>query len=606
MAHNAEMCLWALVLFSSSAAASLGQPHIVFIVADDLGWNDVSWHNPHVVTPHLEELAKGGVILEQSYVQPICTPTRSALLTGRYPFTLGRQHSVLKDNEPTGLTLNATLLPQALKKAGYSTHAVGKWHLGFCSWDYTPTKRGFDTFYGYYNGAEDYFTHHRGYVADSGWPGNPLPREKSKRDYLDLRNNTEPDGSKEGIYSAHLFASYVEELLASRNPKTPMFLYFPFQSCHAPLMVPEEYMKPYLHIHDVDRRTYLGMVTAMDEAVGRVVAALKSTGHYDNSVIVFTTDNGGPTKHGANNWPLRGYKTTLWEGGTRGAAFIHSPLLPNPGAVSHKMIHVTDWYQTLVGLAGGVAPADTDGFDQWASLTGSAPSPRTQLIYNLDDTDKFKAGIRVGDMKLLINPGNAGWTPPPEINLSNQEPPHNHVTVAEKVSSKNFRPTENNKNSIHVKRDKSQSWNHARRGRLSQGHKPLLKRELMKNESTVLEEPYEDLQTVFHSRDPREQAGAGGDVAPDQDKSFISESSDDKNDLKLDYFFRKDVNIQLYNVKDDPDERVDLSKTESDTVGDLLKTLLKEMSRYVAADIKPGDPRAHPKHWNDIWTPGWC
>lgn len=602
MTQNAEIYLWALVLLSSAAAASRGQPHIVLIVADDLGWNDVSWHNPQVVTPHLEDLAKGGVILEQSYVQPICTPTRSALLTGRYPFTLGRQHSVLKDNEPTGLTLNATLLPQSLKEVGYSTHAVGKWHLGFCSWDYTPTKRGFDTFYGYYNGAEDYFTHRRGYVADSEWPGKPLPR--GKRDFLDLRNNTEPDGSKEEIYSAHLFASYVEDLLTSRNPETPMFLYLPFQSCHAPLMVPEEYMKPYDHIQDLDRRTYLGMVTAMDEAVGRVVAALKSSGHYEDSVIVFTTDNGGPTKHGANNWPLRGYKTTLWEGGTRGAAFIHSPLLPNPGAVSHKMIHVTDWYQTLVGLAGGVAPGDTDGFDQWASLTSSAPSPRTQLIYNLDDTDKFKAGIRVGDMKLLINPGNAGWTPPPESEPTNQEPPHSQATKTETASSKKYTPAKSYENSLYAKGDKSEYWNHARRGRSSPGRKTMmqLNHELMERESTLVEGPYEDLQAVPQSKD---QAGIGSDVAPNQDKSYILENFDGKDDLNLDYFFRN-VDIQLYNIKDDPDERVDLSKIESDTVEDLLQTLLKEMPRYVAADIKPGDPGAHPKHWNNIWSPGWC
>ncbi|XP_042860572.1 arylsulfatase B-like [Penaeus japonicus] len=588
---HVEISLWALVLLSAaSAAADAGrsQPHIVLIVADDLGWNDVSWHNPLAVTPHLEELAKGGVILEQSYVQPICTPTRSALLTGRYPFTLGRQHSVLKDNEPTGLTLNATLLPQSLKKVGYSTHAVGKWHLGFCSWDYTPTKRGFDSFYGYYNGAEDYFTHHRGYVADSDWPDKPLPWEKSKRDYLDLRNNTEPDATKEGIYSAHLFASYVEDLLASRSAKTPMFLYLPFQSCHAPLMVPEKYMKPYRYIHDLDRRTYLGMVTAMDEAVGRVVAALKATGHYDNSVIVFTTDNGGPTKHGANNWPLRGYKTTLWEGGTRGAAFIHSPLLPNPGTISHKMIHVTDWYQTLVGLAGGVAPAITDGFDQWASLTGSAPSPRTQLIYNLDDTDKLKAGIRVGDMKLLINPGNAGWIPPPEIDAPIPKTPSRPATMAETTHPKKYIQSKADKKSLYNKEDKSESSNHAKRHRFSQDRKQLpMNHELTENESTWLEEPFEDLQT-------------------DQNKSLISEGFADKNDLSLVQFFRKHMEIQLYNIKDDPDERIDLAKTESATVQELLQTLLKEMPRYVVADIKPGDPKAHPKHWNNIWSPGWC
>ncbi|XP_047480227.1 arylsulfatase B-like [Penaeus chinensis] len=404
---------------SGAAPPPQGQPHLVLIVADDLGWNDVSWHNPQVLTPHLENLARTGVILEQSYVQPICTPTRSALLTGRYPFTLGRQHGVLWPKEPTGLTLKATLLPESLKKVGYSTHAVGKWHLGFCSWRYTPTRRGFDTFYGYYTGAEDYFHHFRLQMGRKEMPNFvKYPSHKTKKGTrfgYDFRNNTTPDLSVDGTYSTYALSSYVENLLASRSPRDPMFLYLPFQSVHSPLQVPENYTRPYWHIKHKDRRTKLGMVTAMDEAIGRVVAALKSSGHYNNSVIVFTTDNGGPTVSAGNNWPLRGNKSTLWEGGTRGAAFVHSPLLQNPGTVSHKLIHVTDWYKTFMGLAGGEAPKDTDGFDQWAALDGLSKSPRTHMIYNIDNTTTFSAGIRYGDYKLLVgNPGPGEWTPPPE------------------------------------------------------------------------------------------------------------------------------------------------------------------------------------------------
>nr|XP_045604438.1 arylsulfatase B-like [Procambarus clarkii]XP_045604441.1 arylsulfatase B-like [Procambarus clarkii] len=416
--------------------ATEGPPHIIIMVADDLGYNDVSWHNSQVLTPHLEALARGGIILEQSYVQPICTPTRSALLSSRYPFTIGRQHSVLRPSEPVGLDLKLKLLPQALKDSGYHTHAVGKWHLGFCSWDYTPTMRGFDTFFGYYNGAEDYFTHRRSglfdtrmdsyYDLDTGacrghndTNGEDKKKQDGKHhDWLDLRYNTTPDTSKEGVYSTHMFASHVEDLLRTRSAEDPMFLYLAFQSVHAPLQVPDNYTRPYAHIHDHDRRTFLGMVSAMDEAVGRVVAALRATGHYHNSIIVFTTDNGGPTIHGANNWPLRGHKATLWEGGTRGAAFLHSPLLPNPGTVSHQLVHVTDWYRTLVGVAGGVSPPDLDGVDQWASLAGTAPPPRTHMVYNIDNTTHFLAGVRKGKFKLLVGyPGNGDWTPPPELEV---------------------------------------------------------------------------------------------------------------------------------------------------------------------------------------------
>ncbi|KAK8750574.1 hypothetical protein OTU49_014911 [Cherax quadricarinatus] len=378
-------------------------------------WNDVSWHNHQVKTPQLEALARSGVLLEQSYVQPICTPTRSALLAGRYPFTLGRQHDVLWPEEPTGLDLNVTLLPQSLKETGYSTHVVGKWHLGYCSWAYTPTERGFDTFYGYYTGAEDYYTHVRQpntLRQDDFW--TQWNDEESTRLGYDFRNNTKPDLSVDGIYSTYLFASYVEKLLSSRDPEEPMFLYLPFQSVHSPNEVPQNYTQPYSHIQDEHRRVKLGMVSALDEAVGRVVAALKSTHHYNNSIIVFTTDNGGPTVTSGNNWPLRGNKSTIWEGGTRGAAFVHSPLLPNPGTVSYQLMHVTDWYETLVGVAGGRAP-QTDGMDQWATITGSAPSPRTHMIYNIDNTTSFVAGARIGDYKLLVgDPGPGEWTPPPE------------------------------------------------------------------------------------------------------------------------------------------------------------------------------------------------
>ncbi|XP_053641993.2 arylsulfatase B isoform X2 [Cherax quadricarinatus] len=417
-------------------------PHIIFMVADDLGWNDVSWHNPQVLMPHLESLARDGIILEQSYVQPICTPTRSALLSGRYPFTIGRQNSILQHAEPVGLDLQLKLLPQALKDVGYQTHAVGKWHLGFCSWDYTPTMRGFDTFYGYYTGSEDYNTHHRSHVFESCNTSNVDhcsdldDAPGGKKEWLDLRNNKTPDRSQDGVYSTYMFASYIEDLLRTRNPEDPMFLYVPFQSVHAPLMVPEKYTEPFVHIKNSYRRTYLGMVSAMDEAVGRVVEALKITGHYDNSVIIFTTDNGGQTIHGANNWPLRGRKGTLWEGGTRGVAFIHSPILPNPGTISHQLVHVTDWYKTLVGLAKGEAPEDIDGVDQWSSFVDSAPPPRTHMIYNIDNTTQFKAAVRIGKYKLLVGfPGKGEWTPPPELRLNtvdaplgqpNESPPSRH------------------------------------------------------------------------------------------------------------------------------------------------------------------------------------
>ncbi|XP_064082519.1 arylsulfatase B-like [Macrobrachium nipponense] len=386
------------------------KPHIILMVADDLGWNDVSWHNNFVVTPHLGQLASDGVILNQSYVLPTCTPTRTALLSGKYPFTMGMQKGALNPLDPQGLPLTNKLLPKLLKKYGYTTHIIGKWHLGFCSWGYTPTKRGFDSFYGYYGGAEDYYTHQR---------SEKKVRRESRRggrreEYLDLRNNTKPDYTKNGVYSTYVFAAAAEELIRSRDPKKPMFLYFPFQSVHGPLQVPKNYTRVFKRVGDYYRRNYLGMVMAMDDMVGRVVAALKATGHYENSVIIFTTDNGGSIKMGASNYPLRGGKSNLLEGGTRGPAFIHSPLLPNRGTVSNQLFHVTDWYRTVVGLAGGKANDPyLDSIDQWDAITGYAAPPRERLVYNIDDSEnKFRAALRYNEFKLSVGAvGKKLWAP---------------------------------------------------------------------------------------------------------------------------------------------------------------------------------------------------
>ncbi|XP_068209805.1 arylsulfatase B-like [Palaemon carinicauda] len=418
-----QICLWADVTSVSPAIPS--KPHIVFILADDLGWHDVSWHNRKALTPNLEELANEGIILDQSYVQPLCTPTRSALLTGRYPFTIGRQHGILRGNQPTGLTLNATLLPQALKEVGYSTHVVGKWHLGFCHWDYTPNYRGFDTFFGYYNGGEDHYVHSA---------GNRGFNEGEQGYGYDFRRNVDPDFSVNGTYDTEAFSSHIEDLLSTRNPENPMFLYFALQSIHTPLQVPENYREPFKYIGDEEREIVLAMTWAMDDAVGRVVNALKETGHYNNSIIIFSSDNGGH-ESGANNWPLRGAKGSLWEGGTRAAGFIHSPLLPKTGFVSNTLMHVTDWYATLVGLAGGTIPENTDGFDQWEALTSGSPSPRTSFIYNIDNfidpsnETQLNAALRKGDYKMIVgNPGEGSWTFPPEGLDTEVDSLHDHNT----------------------------------------------------------------------------------------------------------------------------------------------------------------------------------
>ncbi|XP_046566773.1 arylsulfatase J-like [Haliotis rubra] len=404
----ATVVLIFLYLHGSQAAS----PHIVFIVADDLGWNDVGFRNPQVLTPHLDKLAKAGVILNSTYVQPVCSPSRNCFMTGYFPYHTGLQDGVISPTSPGFVPIKFTFLPQKLKELGYSTHAVGKWHLGFCNAKYTPTNRGFDTFVGYYMGAEDYYKHSRTYDGYFGY---------------DLRFNTTVYKEPVGKYSTHVFAERAIDIIKSHDKNTPLYLYLPYQAVHEPLEVPPEYENLYNNIHNLTRRTYCGMISALDEAVANITNALEETGLIDNLLLVFTTDNGGPYWHSANNLPLRGAKATLWEGGTKGTGFIYSKtLLKKTGYLNTGMMHAVDWYPTLVELAGGKnTDPNMDGVSQYDMLINGGPSKRNEFVYNIYDKSNSSA-IRYGDLKLMRgSPGSHNdWDPLPTSGESSDVPPH--------------------------------------------------------------------------------------------------------------------------------------------------------------------------------------
>ncbi|KAF0296118.1 Arylsulfatase I [Amphibalanus amphitrite] len=423
-----QLVLVLVLVLALCDGATTNQPHIVFILADDLGYNDVSWHNPDILSPTLEALAREGVILEQNYAQPLCTPSRSALLSGRYPFHVGRQYGVLSPHMPTGLTLNVTLLPERLRSAGYSTHMVGKWHLGNCAPEYLPHHRGFDTFLGFWCGQLEHYNH-------------------TVQDALDFWDGDRPLPELDGVYATSVFTDRAESIIKEHNASRPLFMYLSAQNPHAPLEVPSEYEELYPATMNADRRTYSAMVTALDDSVGRVVQALKDADLYSNSVILFVSDNGGSVfgNHGSrdgfagNNYPLRGDKNTLWEGGTRTPAFVHSPLLERAGYVSHELIHITDWMPTLLRLAGASADGDPlDGFDQWPMLSAGQPSARTEMVYNIDEKLP-NAALRIGDLKLLWgdNSGSSDWYPVLEAlpNSSDRAPASGRRSVRSSLGS---------------------------------------------------------------------------------------------------------------------------------------------------------------------------
>src|SRR5205823_3781658 len=264
-------CIVAL-LVAGEATAAAPRPNIVFLLADDLGSHDVGWRGGEIKTPHLDKLARSGARLEQFYVQPVCSPTRAALMTGRYPLRHGLQVGVVRPWAQYGLPLEERTLPEALRDAGYETAICGKWHLGHFRPEYLPTRRGFDHQYGHYNGALDYFTP----VRDGGFDWH--------RDDTECRD--------EG-YTTHLLAKEALRLIRGRDKAKPLFLYVPFNAVHAPHQVPESYKAPYASLPE-PRRTYAGMVAAMDEAIGQIAAALDETGIRKDTLIVFASDNGGP------------------------------------------------------------------------------------------------------------------------------------------------------------------------------------------------------------------------------------------------------------------------------------------------------------------------
>ena len=325
--------------------------------------------------------AENALLLDSFYVQPVCSPTRAALLTGRYATHTG-VYTIVRPGAPWGLPLAERLLPQALREAGYTTAICGKWHLGEFKPEYMPTRRGFEHHYGHMFGALDYFTHIRDGKPDWYRDDQPL---------------------KEEGYSTHLVAKEACRLIRAQPADKPLFLYVPFNGVHAPHQVPPRYKQAYPNLTGV-RQTYAGMLSAVDEAIGQITAALDEKGLRKNTLIIFSSDNGGPAPgRVTSNVPLRAGKGTIYEGGMRVCAFATWPGHIPAGTTNKEPMHAVDWYPTLLKLAGAstqqkLAP---DGLDYWPTLTQGAKSPHDAIL--LMGTIPGRAAVRMGDWKLLVN-----------------------------------------------------------------------------------------------------------------------------------------------------------------------------------------------------------
>ena len=365
---------------SGLAGPSMEKPNIVFLLADDLGFKDVGYQGGTIKTPAIDALAAEGTRLNQFYVQPVCSPTRSSLLTGRYPMRCGLQAGVVRPWAQHGLPLAERTLAQALKEAGYTTAICGKWHLGHLDHRYLPTARGFDHQYGHYNGAIDYYTH----IRDKG---------------LDWNRDDRP--IREKGYATDLIAAESVRLIEAHDVSKPLFLYVPFNAPHSPFQAPPSYIDRYKHLAPGNERTFAAMVTCMDDAIGQIVSALNKRGMRRNTLIIFCSDNGG-MNFVSDNGPLRGEKGLLYEGGIRVPALVVWPGVLKAGAVVNEPLHMVDMYPTLLALAGGrlEQPLPLDGKDAWATIAEGKPSPHEEILLNVTP---YNGALRQGNWKLVRN-----------------------------------------------------------------------------------------------------------------------------------------------------------------------------------------------------------
>ena len=384
-----------------STGASTQQPHIVFVLVDDWGHADVSFRNPAIYTPNFKELADTGVILNRHYVFKYCSPSRASFLTGRWPHHV-HQFNILI-GMPLGANINMTMLPAKLKTAGYRTHMVGKWHEGYYQKKFLPINRGFDTSSGFLNGEEDHMNEVRDCAVDY-W----------KNDDIDTRN---------GTYDAYTYIEDLKEIFDTHNQTRPLFLYLPLHNVHAPIEAPQEWLDVYpVNSTCKKRRVYQAMVSVADNVTGTVMELMKQNNMWDNTILVVSADNGGATCMGSN-FPLKGSKTTFFEGGVRALAFASGGLIPENmrGKSTDGFIHIADWYTTFCKLA-GVDPSDSgegkfpvDGLDVWPILTGDRTTTLHDVIalgYNYDET----GAIISGNYKLINGSQGKGcdklmWSP---------------------------------------------------------------------------------------------------------------------------------------------------------------------------------------------------
>ncbi|XP_031636044.1 arylsulfatase I-like isoform X2 [Contarinia nasturtii] len=536
------------------------KPNIIIIVADDMGFNDASIHGSNQIpTPNIDALGIMGVQLNRHYTAPMCTPSRSSLLTGKYESNLGMQHFVIPSNAPYGLDPCEKTMANYMKDGGYRTYLVGKWHLGFFEKRYTPLYRGFDSHFGYLGPYIDYFNHSLSIV--------PIPEMASG---YDMRKNLSVHWDTINQYATDLFTDKAIETIQTHDKNKPMFMMLSHLAPHTanefdPMQAPEDEINKFEYIKNEKRRVYAAMVSKLDEGVGKVVKALDQNKMLENSIILFFSDNGSPIvgehANAGSNFPFKGQKDSPWEGATRNLAAIWSLHLKRRQRVSNEMFHISDWLPTFAKIAGFNIEGPIDGKNIWNSLSYDLPSPRRDVLLHHDPEVPYMAYISE-NLKLVSGSTYDGmydkWLSEP-IDQSEE-----NSTFGEKYSE----------------------------AILSSNVGQVLQKYSTSNRNKF----YNYVETDSHTISADEineirfkaKVTCNGNIPPNNNNSVAA-----CNPI---------ISPCLFNISDDPCETTNIAAQ----FPDIVKKLESKLDYYceIAKPIrnKPGDPRSNPANFGGIWT----
>jgi arylsulfatase A-like enzyme len=362
------------------AAQSKRPPNIVILLADDLGWGELGCQgNPEIPTPHIDSIARNGVRFTNGYSSaPFCSPSRAGLLTGRLQTRFGHELNVIgaRNLDPSiGLPLSEKTLASHLKENGYATATVGKWHLG-ADEKYHPLCRGFDEFFG--------FLHEGHYFVPPPYEG-AVSHLRPKEPPYDA-NNPLLRGREEVVEKEYLTNAFAREAVdfIQRQPRQkPFFLYVPWNAIHSPMQAEAASQARFAHISSEHRRVFAGMLSALDDGVGRIFAALRQVGAAEDTLLFFLSDNGGPTAElTSSNKPLRGGKGQLYEGGIRVPFLLQWPRQIPAGQTVHDPVMSTDIVPTALAAASVKSEASAfDGINLTPALRKKATIPDRILFW---------------------------------------------------------------------------------------------------------------------------------------------------------------------------------------------------------------------------------